>query len=1206
MRQLTRLIALLLLLGPLRLSAQSNKLVTLSMKDQPLKEVIRSIVQQTGYNVVVTEKILAEARKVTVEVKDVPLEKALQEIFRKTDLNCSLVEGSIIITKKSDAINSGGKQLPESIKVGGRITNSTGSSLAGATITAKGKNGYTFSFQTDENGRFGFVVDASSQITVSFVNYQSKSFRVKESNSDLNIILEKDDKQMETVVISTGYQKIERKHITGSVTTLKMDSIMQPGLTTIDKMLEGRVPGMTYMQNSGQAGSVPKLRVRGTSTLLGSQEPLWVVDGIVQADPVNIPANRINDLDFVNLVGNAISGLNPNDIDQIDVLKDAAATALYGVRAANGVIVVTTKRGKPGPPAVTYTGTVGWQRRPTYSDNSVYMMNSKERVDASREIIQRQLPFSGIPVGYEKAIIDYYNGQIDYDTYIRKVNQAETINTDWLSIVMRDAVQASHTLQVSGGNQTGRYFASVGYMNEPGVIKNEMFKRYTGTIGFDLSYKKFTSRFTLNANKTDRKYTPPDVNILGYAYGTSRAIPLYNEDGSLYFYPTTSASDYREYSRPTMNIVNEMNHSGQTQDGTEYRATADIKYDIFPGLSVSSALAYSVANVDQSTWFQENTNHMDRIRGADYGKPDRDPAPFGGQLFERNNTRKSYTVRGEVNYNRFVDESRKHMLNVTFGSELQSTTYYSIEQVRRGYYPERGSSFAMISARDYPGYASWVTMNGVARIEDSRTNIASLYSSATYIYDDRLVLTLAGRSDYSNAFGTRSNEKFLPNWNLSGRWNMHHDVMKNVRWIDILALKLAYGTQGNMLPNQTPYAIIGKDYYTSDYNRFTSIIKFFPNPNLKWEKTNSYDVGLDFSFLKGKISGSLNLFYKRTSNVFLAKKVSELNGIGQYVVNAGTVENKGVEITMNFTPVENLGAVKGKRGFTWRIDPQMGQVLNQLINTAINNRASILYDPNSITYDEFLRGNVPVDGKSLNTFYSYRYKELNNAGTPMFYGAELSKAAELTEKYKKMDRVSVFREVMVESGRRVPVIQGGIGNYFSYRNWMFSFNFTYSIGNKIRMLRIASGGYSTFRPNSQQNLRKEFVDRWRYPGDEAYTNIPGLSVNASNPLVDNNTGATYGGPVFATSYYQMYDDSDLRVVDGSFVKLQSVSLKYLFSPEFCSRIFVKTAWMGLSGSNLVTIANKALKGQDPSQSGSVPSLSMSVRPVYSFNVSVTF
>jgi hypothetical protein len=249
---------------------------------------------------------------------------------------------------------------------------------------------------------------------------------------------------------------------------------------------------------------------------------------------------------------------------------------------------------------------------------------------------------------------------------------------------------------------------------------------------------------------------------------------------------------------------------------------------------------------------------------------------------------------------------------------------------------------------------------------------------------------------------------------------------------------------------------------------------------------------------------------------------------------------------------------------------------------------------------------VPINGRSINTFYSYRFKSLDpNNGYPVFYGAEPENAAVLLAEYNKMTREQVYNAVMVESGRREPVLQGGINNTFLYRNWSLSFTLTYSVGNKVRLMQIASGNYGTYRPSSQQNLRKEFVDRWRYPGDEKTTNIPALRGDAVFPWWSQSASATLKQP-FANDYYQMYDFSDLRVVKGDYLKLQYVSLGYRIPQEICSRWHIKGASVQLTGSNLFTIANKALRGQDPSQSGSAPNINLSIRPVYALNINCSF
>jgi TonB-linked SusC/RagA family outer membrane protein len=1175
----------------------SGQTVTLKVKNQPLTTVLKTIQKQTSYRFVYTKSQMDAAKPVTVNVTNQPLTQVLDLCFNDQKISYEIQAADHIIIikdKPTVTISAAVAQSPAQL-ITGRVTNRDKEPLEGASVQVEGR---ARTMMTNANGEYRIYAAPGEQLIFSFVNYQQERVAVKD-RSVIDVVMAPNVNSMEEVTISTGYQKIEQKYLTGSVTRLNMDSIYQPGLTTVDKMLEGRVPGLIMMQNSGQAGAAPKLRIRGTSTFLGNREPLWVVDGIVQVDPVPIAANRINDLDFVNLVGNAISGINPADIQSIDVLKDAAATALYGVRAANGVIVITTKRGTPGPPTVTYNANVNVTRRPRYTDRDVYMMNSLERVDVSRELIQRQIPVKGVPEAYEKAIIDYYNGSIDYNTYKQRVNRAETMNTDWLGVVTQDVLSSNHTLAISGGREASRFYASAGYTNERGVIKGEFSKRYTGKLGFDINHKNLKAQFGIMANKNNREYTPQELGILNYAYGTSRAIPLYNEDGSLYYF-TTSGTDGTLGLRPSFNVLNEMNHTGQTLDGSSYTAVADINYQLMHGLQLKTVLSYTSSNTEQQTWFGEKTNWVDVVRGVYPSAPAEDPIPFGGELREQNTRQNAYTIRTQATFNRFVDDHKKHLLNVLLGGEAFSEKSSDRAQMNRGYYPERGYSFAQIDPVVYTRYANWLKINGQPVITEGLTNLLAAYVNATYTYDDRYTLSANTRSDFSNAFGSRSNERFLPTWGISARWNLDKDVLKKMKWVNGAALRLSYGTQGNMLKGQTPYTIIEKGTLYSTYGAFGSTIAYFPNPNLQWEKIDAYNAALDFALFNNRLNGSVGFFYKKTSNAFLTRRVSIVNGVSNYVVNAGTLENKGMELSFNFVPLNTTLGSQKKR-LVWRIDPQLGQVFNKLLDQALNkNQQNVIIDLGAISYSNYLEGQVPVNGKTVNTFYAYHFKGLNRDGQPVFYGAEAENAAALTDKYRNMTVEEVFREVMVEAGRREPVIQGGIFNYIAYGPWSLNTMLTYSLGNKTRLLKIASGSYGTYQPSAQQNLRREFVDRWRYPGDEQTTNIPGL---APEGVTVRWWDASLG---IGSDYYQMYDNADIRVVNGNYLKLQSATLNYTCPSQLCQQVRLKAANFSLSGSNLFTWAHKDLRGQDPSQSGSSANINLGLRPVYVFAVNVSF
>lgn len=1177
---------MMLLLMPLMTIMAQTQLITETFTDQKLESVFQTIQKKTGVKFVYNATTVKNAGRVTAKADKEPVAAFLNRILKQKNLEAVWQDGVFVVKSPR------GKML----HVYGRVTDYNGEALPGVTISVRGTHVHAI---TDAEGNYH--ITASEQDVIRFSSIGMKTRLVVCNQAEINVKLEEDEALVQDVVV-TGYQNIDRSKLTSSVTTLKMEDINNPGLTTIDKMLEGRVPGMMFMQNSGQVGATPKLRVRGTSTLIGNREPVWVLDGIVLSDPVNVDPNNLNDPDFVNLLGNAISGLNPNDIEEINVLKDASATALYGAKAGNGVIVITTKKGKVGKPSVTYNGTVTLTQRPRYSDRDVYMMTSQERIDVAKELVDRGMYYPNITQwsGYEQALQDYYAGKIDFNEYHRLTNYYGNMNTDWFKLLTKDSFSHNHTVSLSGGTPNIRYYASLGYGREDGVIKGEKNDRYNATINLNANYGKLTANFQLLANYSNHDYLASSIDVMNYAYNMSRTMPAYADNGDLFYYPImNSTQQIYDY-----NILNELANSGNSQLTNNANLRAQLRYQALPYLNFEGLFAYGISNTTQEEYYTKDTYYVFQLRNDFAERNDR--CPVGGQLKREDTRLNDYMVRFQANFNKNFGEYQQHLVTASAGIELSSKEYKTFGITRRGYFTEYGGYFDPVPTTYTAYYNQFMSSSeGLGKRTRALTNELSYYATAGYGYKDTYIFNVHMRAERSNLFGTRANDEFSPIWSLSGRWNMKKDVLRDVKWVDDAALRASWGYQGNMLPGQTAQMIIRQSTLTSNiFNSSYANIVNYPNPDLKWEKTSSYNVGLDFALLGNKIRGTLSYFYKHTTDAFLTKKISEINGITQYVVNGGTLDNQGVEVSLSFTPINQANIGGGKRGFVWRIDPQIGEVINKVVNRAINNKTNVLRD--ELTYNDFLSGNLDVAGKPVGTFYSYKFKELDhNTGAPIFYGCESDKQDEYKEKYANMTREEVFMEVMSESGCREPYIQGGISNYLGYRNFSMNFNFTYSLGNKIRLMKICSG-YATTTANPQQNLRKEFVNRWRKPGDEAFTTIPGLTtVAASNYDMwwNNYPASAYS---FAGNVYDMYDYSDLRVVSGDYLKLQTLSFSYNFEEKLLKALGIQSAYVSIVGNNLFTICSSKLKGQDPTQSGSAPSINLSTRPSYTLNLNITF
>ncbi len=402
---------------------------------------------------------------------------------------------------KKSAVETGSRMIT------GQVVDRNREPLISVTIMIKGTKVGTV---TDVNGAFSLSIptgEKTLQFSYLGMQTQEKRIRVGREPLDLGRIVMEEDRNSLSEVVVTGYQNIDRRHLTSAVSSVKMEDIQIPGATNLEQMLQGKIPDLVVVTNSGEINATPRLHIRGTSTIIGNREPLWVVDGIIVNDPVNLSPDVLNDPDYVNRIGNAISGLNPQDIDRLDVLKDAAATALYGTRAANGVIVITTKKGSVGRPMVSYSTTGTFRRRPYYTDRKINVMNSKERIAFSQDLVSMHYiyPVNMPMVGYEHALQNLYNGTYTNEQFQSEVQRMQTMNTDWFDLLSRNSFSQDHNVSISGGSPKVRYYASLGYTNENDVVKGNDNNRYTANSKLDIAISnKFHLSFNMGGYLTRR------------------------------------------------------------------------------------------------------------------------------------------------------------------------------------------------------------------------------------------------------------------------------------------------------------------------------------------------------------------------------------------------------------------------------------------------------------------------------------------------------------------------------------------------------------------------------------------------------------------------------------------------------------------------------------------------------------------------------
>lgn len=1091
--------------------------------------------------------------------------------------------------------------------VSGMVFDKTGEPLVGANVRVTlGRKVWTA--QTDSKGAYRVKLPAGTStaglsISASYLGMKRQTKSGRSNVAHYDFMLDDHSQSLGEAVV-TGYGTISTREKTSAITSLKMEEILMPGMTSLEQALEGRVPDMVFMQNSGEVGATARMRIRGTSTLIGNREPLWVLDGIPLSDPVDVTNEQLNDPDYINYIGNAISGINPQDIERVDVLKDAAATALYGTRAANGVIVVTTKKGEPGPPRITYNSQLKYTARPRYSDRDIYLMNSQERVQFGQELMNLHYTFPNhmTMVGYEGAYHRFVTGQTDYNGFLAEVQRAETVNTDWFKLLTHDTFNHNHTVALSGGSETARYYASLGYNREEGVQLHHNNDRYTASLNMQTRIAKvIQANIRLNANVQKKTQLPGEIDLLGYAYGTTRALPAFNNDGSYFFYQRHAynvGTDKNEQYKYAYNILNEIENAEKLYSSNGIMAALDLTYRFKTLLDLTLTTSYQRTHSDNSTWFGEKSNYAAQLRNAEYGQAPipgdygLSDMPYGGVYNTGTNVNENFTLRAQANFRHALGEKKQHLLSASLGYEMNISNTDGFSENTRGFFKSRGLKYVNMTAEEmnrFPKYASWVAHNHPTLRAD-KTHRLSGYAILSYSYGSLFSLSANTRFDASNKFGSRSNEKFLPVWSASGMLNLKSLLLRQYDAVSDLRLRTSFGKTGNMVDNQTPNLLLRQESLDTYYGENVAKVDALPNPYLRWEQTDQWNVGVDASLFDYRLTVGVDAYYKHTKDAFDNTLVSPFNGVENYVMNGSDITNSGFSI--------NLSAYLLKtRDWSWLVSANYSVVYNS-INTKTANKYKI---------EKYLNGTAIMDGKSIGTFYSYNFIGLDpQNGLPLF--DDYRDRQHLLEG-QALDRI--MERVGVVSGSREPNFAGSFYSTLRYQQWSLSASFNYALGNKIRKFALYKDVLDGV--SSENNVRKEFTHRWRKPGDERHTQLPSL-ISPSDPAFGDNRyhwsaatpAATQGFEAFADNYWMMYDNSNARVVSGSYLRLSNLALRYQFTRKQLKGLPFSNLAFDAAMTNVFTLKSSALEGQDPTQSGFSLQTSLSLRPSFTFGLRVSF
>ena len=1056
----------------------------------------------------------------------------------------------------------------------GRVVDSDGLGVIGAGVVCSGRPDR--GTVCDEDGSFRLEVPKGiSKVEISALGMQSVVYDLENSAvKDALIVLEYESTMLDQVVV-TGYAQTTVKRITGSVGILSSDSFKDKPLASVSSLMQGEVAGVQVQAVSGQPGTQSRIRIRGTNNLSGSSNPLWVVDGVpLQNESPNLSSEEMAAGAFDNIFISGIGGINPNDIESITILKDAAAAAIYGSRAANGVIVVTTKRGSEGRLKLSYSNNFTWSFRP---QRNLELMDSGEKIAWEQELWDEFAadryaaaqsdntviyPVVGI-VGQVRAGCGQFAGwdKARQDAYLQELASS---TTDWYGELFRNAFSHNHHLSLSGGSDKAAYYISLGYNDDNGMLINNRYQRYNVNSSLTLTPARWIkldigNDFSRQSSKSPDSY----VDAFKYAYFANPYEKVRNEDGSWAADNTYFSLGYYngrgvEEVMPLdgFNILKELelNSTTTVNVSNTLRAQADIR--ILEVLKFVGLLSWSYSDnstdkiVDASTY----TAFRDRL-----GYDDKSQTKLYGSITQNRGKRSSYVARGHFAWNQSFG---RHTLNVIAGAELRGSDSNTVYSKRYNYNPITGtSSMPSISGPT----DEWV--KEVERLSGeyfTRSRYASFYASADYFLGKTIVLNASVRTDGSSNFG--SERQFNPTWSAGAAWHLGEEKwMQRQRVLSHATLRAAYGFTGDVNTSAPHYLVMQyalQEYrYVNGKSYMMGSIPTAPNPDLGWEKTRDAKLGIDLGFLKDRLCLQAETYYRLSTDVVTSSRVASTSGYTYVYYNSADLMNSGVEFTLNGKIV---------RSRDWNVGASL--------NFAYNYNKVLSYKPASSTITAKDRY---VEGYPVGAIISGRYEGIDPVSG--LYNFRLRPDAEVLTPSDLNDPDN-YRWYL---GTTIAPFTGGFNVSASWKLLRLSVSGVYSFGNKVYEMIDSPASYLNARHDgvSTESVQSQYSD--------LYSNHLNVRRDRTSRWTESNSSGTLYPRIYdcyGTRYnFAQTNPMDWNIVnaiylkDVSYLRIKSIVLSCELPQAWLEKIRMEKICFNLSLNNMITISS--YDGMDPEVPG---------------------
>lgn len=1054
------------------------------------------------------------------------------------------------------------------------ISQEDGLPIIGATVMVEGtKTGTT----TNIDGVFNLSVPAGKKLVISYVGMKPQTVAAKPG---MKVTLESSSQVVDEVVV-TGMVKTDKRLFTGATTKIDAEASKIAGVADISRSLEGRAAGVSVQNVSGTFGTAPKIRVRGATSIYGNSSPLWVVDGVIMEDVTDVSTDQLSSGDANTLISSAIAGLNSDDIESFQILKDGSATSIYGARAMAGVIVVTTKKGKAGQAHVSYNGEYTMRLIPRYSTFNI--MNSQDQMSVYQELQQKgylnyaetaNAQNSGV-YGKMYELINEYNpttGQFGLPNtaaaraaYLRA---AEYRNTDWFKELFSNSIQHTHSVSLSGGTDKGNYYASVSAMYDPGWSLKSSVERYTanfnvsqnlsrklnvGIIG-NASYRKQEAPGTMSSqvNAVTGEVTRAfDINPYSYALNTSR---------------TLDPNEYYTRNYAPFNIKHELDNNYIDLNVFDFRMQAKLSYKPISKVELTALGAVKYSSATQEHNIKDNSNQAmayramgtSTIRNSNYylyTDPDDIYAlpvsvlPYGGILNRTDDRMFGYDFRATAQYNDVFGEDT-HIINLYGGMEVNSVERHNTWFRGWGMQYELGET---------PSWAYEVFKKSLEEGDDYYTlsntheRSAAFFANGTYSYKGRYSINGTIRYEGTNRLGKSRQARWLPTWNISGAWNVHEEPFfkKLEPSLSHLTFRLSY----SLTADRGPSSVTNSDAVilaSNVWRPFASVqetalyISQLANEDLTYEKKHEFNFGVDMGFLNNRINLTLDAYARRNYDLIGLVNTQGIGGEVQKFGNVASMKSRGVEVSLSTTNIKN-------DDFSWTTSFIYSHTTNEVTDL----------DSYSYVRDLVSGTGYALEGYPVRAIFSIPFMGLNSEGLPTFLNEDYQvTVSDINFQQGDPSKLGFLKY----EGSADPTDVGSFGNIFKYKNFTLNVFITYSFGNVVRLDPVFASSYDDLTATP-----KEFNNRWTKPGDEKYTTVPVIASKVQNYLDQNLSYA-----------YSAYNYSTERIAKGDFIRMKEISLSYDFPKSLIQPLGVNTLSLKLQGTNLFLLyADKKLNGQDP-------------------------